>query len=327
MKFKSIALGSACLAAGLFSSGCGKSQSDAPTQSSSGSVAANQPQSQPKDDSLPTGSGGPSEGSKNPPGPANADGSKPAPDSASESEREIAKKIEEKAKSIQSPFASNRTAAEGWRKSAIKPAELGKKVDQAMAGLKGVYGEASLYVKNKELEGNNSANFKIKDKSTYSIQYQLPGTPTELNRLVADGKQKVLWEHGKWLPQQSEDPSITAFQGSFPKKIFSPLTSNSPEWSRLLSDLAGGKSGYTSVIEEKQMSANGRTFNYIRIVAKKGKEATIEARFDAKRLVPLTIRITQKDKNGFESQYQWQAKWSFDNQFPETDFQIAKNPS
>ncbi len=277
-----------------------------------------------------------SENSKSEPNPGKSDVSStpsqpqapnPEQDQASKAERDLAKKIESKVDQIQSPFAPNPKAAQGWKKSNLKPGELAKKVDQAMAGLKGVYGEASLYVKNKELEGNNSANFKIKDRTTYSIQYQLPDNPTVLNRLIADGKKKAVWEQGKWLSQQSEDAGLSAFKSSFTKKIFLPLTVGSQEWTKVVSDLTSGKNGYQTVVEEKQMAAGGRTFHYIRIVAKKGNESTLEARFDAKRFVPLTVRLTQKDKSGFESQYQWQAKWSFDNQFPASDFVIAKNPS
>lgn len=345
MKLKALGFGAACVVAGILGFGCSKQQPEAAAPSSSGPIASNQgstqgsqnPQTAPPVGQTPavpkTGQPDSAKGTKpgaNPTNPApeapNKTPSVPS-DSASPSEKQIVKKIEERAKGIQSPFAPNPVAAEGWKKSSIKAAELGKRVDQAVASLKGVYGESSLYVKNKELEGNNSAKFKIKDRTTYAIQYQLPDTPTVTNRLIADGKKKVVLEDGKWLPQQTEDSSLTAFKGNFTKKIFSPLTASSHEWSSVLSDLSNGKSGYTTVIEEKQMSASGRTFSYIRVVAKKGNESTLEARFDAKRFVPLTIRLTQKDKTGFETQYQWQAKWSFDNQFPATEFQIAKNPS
>lgn len=229
--------------------------------------------------------------------------------------------VEQNAKSMPKPFAPNPQAASGWTASDLSPLELASRADRAMRELKGVYGEFTLYVKNKELEGHNRASFRIQDNRNYAIHYILPNDPTWINRMLSNGKEKVNWEAGKWMEPQAMAMSVAAWSSEFPRAIFDPLTADLDNWGPAVSAMKNA--GYKLRSERKTMSGGGRTYHYYRICAEKSGGFTVELRFDAVRFVPLTVRVTSKDGKGFETQCQWQAKWSFNNKFSAKDFQIA----
>lgn len=309
-----------------FALGCSKPSGNSATDGSksSGPIATQSPQNPSSSESEP---GTVPPNLTAPGSPNSTEPDKPKPNDATSAEKKIADTVKENAKSIKSPFVANPQRNLGWTKSKLTATELGSKVDSAISALKGVYGESVLYVKNKELEGSNKTSFKIKDNSTYVIQYLLPTQPTVLNRLIADGKKRVVCEVGKWTNQTASPTGLADWDTQFTKRLFAPLTSRTQEWTSVFKELASPKSGYSTTVEEKTMLAQGRTFNYVRIVAKKGESSTIEVNIDAHRFVPLTVRMTTKDKSGFETQVQWQAKWSFNNTFDPSSFKIAQSPS
>lgn len=207
----------------------------------------------------------------------------------------------------------------GWKRSTLDGPQLAQKVDSAMRALRGVDGMAWLYVNRKGPgagSGTLRGQIKIKDDKTYLIEYYLPSDPTYINKLVADGKRKADLELGKWSPKKPIEGALIKPAGSaadwamrFPKLVYAGVIDGSGAWSSLLNTLQKS-GGYRTVVEEKDDSVGGKLELRYRLLAQKpGSE--IEAIFDGRHLVPLTIRVVQKGRSGAETQVQWTAGWNF----------------
>lgn len=224
------------------------------------------------------------------------------------------------------PFVIKGVGQEGWMKTAITPAELGRKVDAAMSKLQGVHAEASLLVQGKALEGRNSGLIDVADPDNYKIEYQMPDDPTKLAILQSEGGERAYFEGGKWKRESAKasQPLISRWPKTFTREIFAGLTHGESVWAPLLSALSQGAGGYAMALEQKVMPVGRNQKLFYRVLAQKAdKSIQMELRFDGDRFVPLTIKV--KNSTGVKfSDVQWQARWSFNNRLDASKFKLPE---
>jgi hypothetical protein len=215
--------------------------------------------------------------------------------------------------------------SQNWRPANIGAAELGRRMDEAMARFKGVYAEATMLLDVPAGKGDIHSKIEVFDPSRYRYEYSLPETNVSPYIVIADGDHRAELDgkRARWtkptplvkpsgLKPGSPDQIVREFPERFPRHLLDPIVRATASWEPLLGAWASGKAGYRAIVEEKAMPVQGKNRNFYRVVAqRKADDTRIELLLDAEHLVPVTVRVEKRKADAVVSQVQWQAKWSF----------------
>jgi hypothetical protein len=210
--------------------------------------------------------------------------------------------------------------SKGWKRSDLSPSQLGKKIDAAIAGLRGLDGGALLLLDIPEGKGEVRTALKVANPNKYMIQYNVVPTLAENHTLIADGIDKVESFKNAWskpVPVASQGKAwdqrtiVKRWPEEFNRIMLMPLADRQPVWEKLLVGLTKGEEGYRSSLERQTFTWNNQTKPYYRLVANRPSDkAEMEIFVDGATFVPLTI-IIKRRVDGKEHKVQWQAKWKF----------------
>lgn len=222
-------------------------------------------------------------------------------------------------------------ATQGWGPSDLTFDQLGDKVARTMSGLAGIYGEATLMADNGDMSGKVTNIIKVKTAKDFAIEYNLPASPVRTNRLMGNASQgKAMLEDGEWKPMPQGGPSdlLETWSLTFPKQIFSGITSGKDTWKPLFESLEAGKGGFKASVEMRMVRPKDGSVpqKYYRLVAKRTEPRAeeVEIRFDATHFLPLAIRVKTTQKNGKKLDAQWQAKWTWSQPLKDSDFVLPR---
>lgn len=266
----------------------------------------------------------PDPGRPAPPSPAN-----PAPDGAtprSPAGDSTSKKAPTPPPLPKNVFRIPGAGTEGWVKSDRSATDLGERLDRASRNLKGAFGDVTFWVRNQQIQGNNTATVRVVDATDYEIEYQLPSNPVVTEILVAGKGQRMrLAAKGGWKPVKTVVPArsqvLARWETEFPAMMFANLGGEAV-WAPVLEDLLAGKNGFRSVLEEKTMTVNGRAVPFYRVLAERPgpNAARLEMRFDGARFVPLTIKLNRTPVGKKPELVQWNARWAFGQPLPKRQY-------
>jgi len=218
----------------------------------------------------------------------------------------------------------------GYASSKMSLVDLGKKTDAGIMGLQN--GKAVVTMQYESAKGNlnGEIDIKVRDKSTYMVEYMLPKTEAARNRLIANGSRKMVYIDHKWAQPTPRDTSkpmepqdIDAWIANNPAEIMSGLQDGAPVWSRLLGALQSDPNR-TTTIEEQQVTVAKVTRPLYRVVSRR-KDAegeVLEIVIDGLRWLPLTVKATSHDEDKAPLHLFWTANWLFGGTFPDSDFTI-----
>lgn len=220
-------------------------------------------------------------------------------------------------------------AADGWQTSKVTPQDLMKLADASIGKLAGVNAESLFLMDSAEGTGRATALIKIAGPTRFSVEYALPATGAAVNKVVADGSRRAVFEAGRWAkPESLSTPtktsgSLSQFAQRFPREVLASLTDRTPAWTRLYSLLSKAQ-GMRTVVEEKTVSRGSMVSRLIRLrsEAAKPRQFVLEARFDANHMLPVTIRVLTADQAGKPFLMQWQAGYNFNQKLDPAQFFI-----
>lgn len=218
----------------------------------------------------------------------------------------------------------------GYAPSKINLQDLGKKTDDGIHNLKNGKGVVVMQFEGPKGKLNGNIDIKVRDSSTYMVEYLLPKTEVTPNRLVADGKKKMVYEDRKWVsatPRDTSKPMTTAeldeFISRYPAEVMSGLVDGAPVWSRLLTALESDQ-GRATTVEEQKITVNKIERPIYRIVSRRkgAQDEELEIVIDGHRWLPLTVKASFHDENKAPVRIFWTANWLFGGTFPDSDFTI-----
>lgn len=223
---------------------------------------------------------------------------------------------------------------EGW-KPVQDAAGLGQKIDSAMLGVKEAFVVVNMNYDNAGNKLTGRAELKIRDKQHYRLEYYKPETEANLNRLIADGSQRIELSEGKSkkLPGFKPATKVTmsakdldAWAENFTSEMLDGYRQDAEVWTGLVDAWRNGVGGYSTVIEEKTASPQGKARRYVRIVANTTKErpTNIEVMLDGVRYLPVAVRVVRKNADGTERKATWSADWRFGGKHDTKEFVIPK---
>ncbi len=267
----------------------------------------------------------------NAPPPSDTKAENPPPDKPSDkkSPKKGAKSVKAPKSSSNKAFAIEDSDKDGWKPNRLSPAEIGSKVDEAIRNLVKVSGETILYVDKGGSEGGHGAlrsYVRVRDRNAYNIEYVSPNDPATVNQLIADGQRAMRYQAGKWSPviQNHRRAGVAEWIENFPRETFGSLVENRAVWTSVLSALSKGEGGFHTKSQERMVLRGGNHVPYWRVVAHRNgpSPADIEAIFEAKRALPVTIRVNTKNAKGEETKLQWQAGFNFHKPLDDKYFQV-----
>lgn len=222
------------------------------------------------------------------------------------------------------------TGRQGWKPEPKPLAELGTRIDQALAGLKEAYAETeTIYI----FEGNNATaklDWKIRDADTYRIEWIEPTTMANINSIVRDGNQAALRYGGgaekarPWpVAPTRASLDLDKFARDPMRSIVGPYESGAKFWHTLLSTMESGNSGFTTARESGEFGVRGTTRKITRVVATSKNGAQIEVVVDDERSLPLTVKTTYT-VDGRTDKTLWTAKWATGGKHDDAAFRTPK---
>ncbi|MBI5708552.1 MAG: hypothetical protein HZC36_16325 [Armatimonadetes bacterium] len=236
------------------------------------------------------------------------------------------------------------SASKGWKPSAMAPKELARKVSGAIASLTDTQCTARVFIKTPAGQARAGAIHKIQDGKHFRLDYFNPkGLPenargfilangTQKRQITLKGDPKVV-ELNRPFADSKLKPSeiVQRWPLDFSRIMLLSLTDNVDPWSPLIEGLAKGEGGYKTSIEQRTMQYQGRTVNSYRVLAKRTDSQAkklgaceLEMVIDARRFLPVTIRVKSKDKAGKDWDQQWSAIWDFKKKFVKKDFEAIQ---
>lgn len=224
----------------------------------------------------------------------------------------------------------------GWSHSSVDAVELGAKVDAAMRSLKGAYSEATMMIELPEGKGQVTTKNSFDNSDRFYVEYVLPNAKFEPQRVVADGKQLVRQEGGKWqepvsISSVKSGPAdranlVAEFPFKFPGMVLDGVCKRRDVWGPLIQAWASGEGGYKTTIEQRDVGPKGSQRKIYRVYAESEADGRkIEAIFDGNRYVPVTIRVEDTSQEGKPIAIQWQAMWSFNKPLDPKKFLLPKS--
>lgn len=232
-------------------------------------------------------------------------------------------------------------AAQDWKRSSIAPATLAKRIDDAIANLKGTYAETNIALQNEKGKGEARSSVKILSPQAFNIEYvTFSGPRLFTSGIRSDGKELAVMETAGWskprpLGSLSAVPTgatlVQAFASNMQRMIWVPITNKKPLFVPLVVALGKGLDGYTLKVEEKSAMVQGRKMTAYRILAQRSPAAakklgtgSIEIRIDGARWLPVAARAESKSPKGVERYTRWQAFWRFGQKIDPRETKLAK---
>jgi hypothetical protein len=223
----------------------------------------------------------------------------------------------------------------GWnQQDPLTALEVAKKMDQAFAGLKNVWVQ-SVVSYNVPSVGKLSgrAEAKIEDKDTFRIDYYLPETSGEMNRMVSDDGRSAYMRGGKWVGKKptfsmaktATDAGVKEWEEVFSERMFARFLTGQDGWSPIVDGWQKGKGGYKLEMEQKTIKKTGKKDQpFYRLLATRGgaDKAVVEVRVDALKYLPVSIRVIRTNKDGTEESMYWNSQWKTGGTFTKKDFPV-----
>ncbi len=244
---------------------------------------------------------------------------------------------------IQQPVLPNpevkiNTNDKTWTDESVDGVEIARKMDAALRGAKNALVETKTTF---DIAGvgqlDGKAQIKVRDASTFMVEYYLPETEAHINRVVSNKSGRATLQKSNWKaggPKPLANPvtdasAVTSFEDQFMERIFATYTTGQDAWEPIVEAWSKGQAGYDLEVEKKSMKVNGKDRPFYRFLAQRKSDgkATIEVRVDGIRYFPVSIRVLRTEKNGEESQIRWNAEWKFGGSFSDKDFPIPIYPS
>jgi hypothetical protein len=230
--------------------------------------------------------------------------------------------------------------SEGWHATKMTAGDLAKQVSNAIANMKGTYGEALTYLKTSGGTANATSTYMVQDRSHFRVDFVRFEDPPLRGFVLANGNQKrqlIMGKGGKSVGVKEPLPEakLNASQltqnwtRDFSRLMFLPLTDGVDAWSMVVPKIVAGTGGFKSTIEERVMKRNGKDVKSFRVRAiragtgagKKG-QCSLEMVVDAQFYLPVTVRVLSNDATGKALTQQWSCRWAFDAKFKPGDFEM-----
>lgn len=213
----------------------------------------------------------------------------------------------------------------------LTAAQLGQKVDEALSKLTNTLGYVTLEARTEENQGYNTCEVKIGQKGQYFIEYPRSEMIFERGLLVSDGKAKAVREQDKVTENVSnlvdkKTDYATEWSRQFTEFALLGLSDGRSIYATTMRDLSAGIGGYTTNLEKKQQTVNGRTFVSYRLLATRQtpNPTTIEIKIDGQRLLPVTLKVNRKSADGTELYARMAIAWEFNKKQDSSAFQVPK---
>lgn len=219
---------------------------------------------------------------------------------------------------------------DGWKGTLVNLSTLGTAMDESIKKNRPTNVETVTNFDDPDFGSMRATpTLKIQDPKTFLIIYMLPEDKGNDRWLIGDGKRRVRKVGAKWqeLPAFNKPKSINAksavkdFPMRFGELMFAPYLDGSSIWGPLLSGWQDGLDGYKATIEEQQFTIASKPATHYRIIATK-PNVEVEMIVDKARLLPLTVRVKSKRKDGKELKSYWTGNWRFGGKYEPKEFKI-----
>ncbi len=253
-------------------------------------------------------------------------------DGSSEGKPGTGKDPAEKAaqKLLTGPIASDEalkirpSGSDSWKPSKEQPklAQIGEKVDAALAKLPPAYVDARLTYKTEVGELVGKAEIKVQNDKTFRVAYNLPRNEADQTIIIGDGERLASKEKDKWQLVKKEggvatQSELSSWAMEFPALMFSPLTDSRQTWGPLFKEWA--KHG--TKVEEKPESINGQKKMIYRVLHE-SNGSQMEVILDGEMMLPMTVRTDVPRPGGGRNQMMWTGRWGFGGSHDAKDFRI-----
>lgn len=222
-------------------------------------------------------------------------------------------------------FEIVKPGAPGWSKSQLELSKLGAKVDSAIMGTKGAFGEGRYDIKTSEMSGYQAIKTILKDPTHYRIEFVNPAKPSAGNYIIRDGARAGFMDMNSWSNKDFPVPP-TDFKLQLHMVAgfgMSPYVTKKPYWAPLLSSLATKGFKVTQETQNLKMPS-GESRPFYRVLGT-GKDITAEFLIDGKRFLPVTVRVNQQISPKKSIFSQWSPGWSFNRPIPAGTFSLPDN--
>ena len=233
-------------------------------------------------------------------------------------------------------FAVDKPQTDGWVKPESSLAELGGKMDDAFANLKSALGHADTVFDVAGATMQSRGDIKVKDPSTFSIDYYTPGTEATRNRIVADGQKRFEFYDEKWTekplpvkhnPLTMSDADLAAWPRDFYRNMFSNFSDDHTVWKPLFEALESGKAGYVVHLETKKEKVNDKDRPIYRVIATRKEDgAEFQVTVDGIRYLPVTVKSVMNNDKGGQDKRLWTCQWAFNGPFSSKEFIVPSRP-
>lgn len=221
-----------------------------------------------------------------------------------------------------------RPGTSGWTASRLSAAEVGRRMAQAIEGMRGVEGVAETTVETPEGRGQIRTTIAVRDNRNYRIEFPIVALVPDAGVMAANGTTRSLRIGTKTTPPfpidgKTGDADWNASQiarnwnRDFGRLIFRGLTEGRDALGPLIAEWSRPQSGFRVTTEERSREFRGRTVTNYRIRASRAARAgqgasEVEIVIDGERGLPVTIRSIWTDDRGREWRAQWSAGWNFE---------------
>jgi hypothetical protein len=175
---------------------------------------------------------------------------------------------------------------------------------------------------------------KIQDDRHFELQYMLPETKSEFNRIRADGERRAQLGEDGWQSLASfssdapamTDMDVLEWPRKFPLEMFSYYKEGSDAWGPLFRAWANGVGGYKAVVEEQTFKQGDKKATHYRVYAhsEESGKTTIEVIVDKVHLRPLTIKVDGTLASGERYNMYWSGDWQTGGKYDEGVFNLPK---
>ncbi|MFN3730146.1 MAG: hypothetical protein ACK4XJ_10575 [Fimbriimonadaceae bacterium] len=236
------------------------------------------------------------------------------------------------------PFEVPEPGTQGWKTSGLSAAELGKRLDQAVAELADSEVRGVLTLRDFGGQSGQAAlRQELHRDAIYRMEFVDMRKGFDKYIVVSDGKRQARAVNGDWgAPVAAPKPNskkaepaaiVRAWEREFPRLVFEARHSGSGSLAALGEGLDKGLDGFTRVVEERTITYNNIPKKFYRIIAsKKGKsanESTVyEIVVDGSRFLPVTLKANTTNAEGKAYRAQYQIGYEFGKQQSVSEFNL-----
>ncbi len=225
--------------------------------------------------------------------------------------------------------------SDGWSEASSDLVELGRRMDQAMLGLREVRAavQANYEVRGDQLSGR--AAWRIRNTDVFHVEYYLPETKGTLNRLVSDGTSRAEYFRNEWrrpVPPPSaplSDQAAADWPLQSMRLALGTYLGSPGQWERVFSAWKAGKGGVKATVERRTQTVRGEERTVFRVLAttSTGGATTTEVLIDGKRYLPGSLRFDRTRPDGAKDRLMWSIEWGFGGKHEARDFAVPVNLS